>query len=161
MLPSSDCIVERRSCPKRTRRSPISHIYVCVTVANLQRPRSAPTLATVQATVQGAGLAVVQPEQELRPWLETRRTLKLRQRRSAAWPTLVALMLLLTTGFATAWWLSSRVAVDLAGVGSLPYEMGFARSTAAPHPMVGYVGDLNRKERSGASCESTACITSQ
>ena len=114
----------------------------------------------MQATLERPHPAFSRPEEQLRPWLDARRTLKLRQHRSASWPTLVVFILVLTIGLATAWWLSPRIDLNLPEVSELANATGFVRSGAA-HPMVGYVRDLTDNERSGASCESTDCTISR
>ena len=115
----------------------------------------------MQATFERAHFPFTQPDEQLRPWLETRRTLKRRPRRSAGWATLLGLILVLTTGLLTGWYVAPRLDVNLSEIAALPDAMGFSRSTDTAHPTVGYVPNLTDNERSGALCESTVCISSQ
>ncbi len=119
----------------------------------------------MQGTFRELHLVGVPPEEDLRPWLQVRRALKRRQRRSAAWSALLGLVLVLSVGIAAGWWLSTRIEVDLTGVSTLPEETGFVRTLSPPHPQVGYVpgatDSATDNERSSSLCDWTACVTSQ
>jgi hypothetical protein len=65
-----------------------------------------------------------------------------RQRRLAPRRAALAFVAVLTIGLLTGWWLNAMVDPDLSAVATLPAEMGFSRSTDAPHPPVGFVATL-------------------
>ncbi len=98
-------------------------------------------------TSLGTEFAAVQPEDQLRPWDESRRTLRLRQRRSASWPALLGLVAVVTIGVVTGLWLGPRLDANLSGVSTLPTALGFVQMNPAPHPAVGYVTAISEDER--------------
>ena len=85
-------------------------------------------------------------DQDPRPWLEVRRTLRRRQRpRNSSWRLerlgllLGALLVLLTT-IPTGWWVSSQFVLDPSALSATILSFAPPRGRP-PHPIVGYTGD--------------------
>jgi hypothetical protein len=51
----------------------------------------------------------------------------------------------------TFWWLTAVVDPDLSGIATLAADIGFSRSTEAPHPMVGFVPTLANDDEVSAN----------
>jgi hypothetical protein len=79
----------------------------------------------------------ISPE-DVRPWEEVRRSLRLRRGHRSGRNELVGLVLVLAVWLGTAWWATPRVEVELSTLVSLPEELGFVRNGYPPHPLVGY-----------------------
>jgi hypothetical protein len=79
----------------------------------------------------------ISPE-DVRPWLEIRRTLQRRLNKQRCGVELVGLLLCLAVGLGTAWWAGPRVSVDLTGLSTVPESFGFVRSGHPLRPIVGY-----------------------
>lgn len=90
---------------------------------------------------------VAQPEEQLRPWLQTASSLKLRQRRNPSRSTLLGFLLVLIMGLLTGSWMAPRIDVQLSVLTTLPEELGFARSADVSHPAVGYIPDQGGQRR--------------
>ena len=79
----------------------------------------------------------ISPE-DVRPWLEIRRTLQRRHRKQRCRVELVGLLLVVAVGLGTAGWVGPRVSVDLSSLSTVPESFGFVHNSDPPRRLVGY-----------------------
>jgi hypothetical protein len=86
-------------------------------------------------------------EEDPRPWLEIRRTLRWRERqreRKCTWRSeLIGVLLVLLTSIPAAWWVSSEFPVNLHGVSATLLALAPPRQHPE-HRIIGYTGDSAR-----------------
>jgi hypothetical protein len=79
----------------------------------------------------------ISPE-DVRPWLEIRRTLQRRHCKQRCRVELVGLLLVVAVGLGTARWVGPHVSVDLSSLSTVPESFGFVHNSDPPRMLVGY-----------------------